>query len=42
VHNPEIAFDADGTGANVIWATQDRVTWDEERRKRELKRRTIT
>jgi ketosteroid isomerase-like protein len=28
VHNPEISFDADGQGANVIWALQDRNTWD--------------
>jgi hypothetical protein len=34
VHNPEITFDTDGKGANVIWAMQDRVTWDDERRKR--------
>jgi ketosteroid isomerase-like protein len=32
VHNPEIVFDADGQGANVIWAMQDRNTWSEERR----------
>jgi len=32
VHNPEISFDADGQGANVIWAMQDRNTWSEERR----------
>jgi len=25
VHNPEIAFDADGQGADVIWAMNDRV-----------------
>jgi hypothetical protein len=25
VHNPEIAFDADGRGADVIWAMNDRV-----------------
>ena len=32
VHNPEICFDDDGQGANVIWAMQDRNTWDEARR----------
>jgi ketosteroid isomerase-like protein len=32
VHNPEITFDADGRGADVIWAMQDRNTWSEERR----------
>jgi ketosteroid isomerase-like protein len=32
VHNPEISFDADGRGANVIWAMQDRNTWDAPRR----------
>jgi hypothetical protein len=32
VHNPEISFDHDGRGANVIWAMQDRNTWDEARR----------
>lgn len=31
VHNPEIAFDADGLGANVIWAMQDRVEMGAER-----------
>jgi hypothetical protein len=35
VHNPEIAFDADGKGADVIWAMQDRNSWDDERRKRD-------
>jgi hypothetical protein len=34
VHNPEITFDANGKGADVIWAMQDRVTWGEDRRKR--------
>jgi hypothetical protein len=34
VHSPEIAFDADGQGADVIWAMQDRVAWDEARRTR--------
>lgn len=29
VHNPEITFDDDG--ADVIWAMQDRVDWDEQR-----------
>jgi ketosteroid isomerase-like protein len=33
VHNPEISFDSDGQGANVIWAMQDRNTWDADRRK---------
>jgi len=32
VHNPEIRFDANGRGADVIWAMQDRNTWSEERR----------
>ncbi len=32
LHNPEISFDADGQGANVVWAMQDRNTWDEARR----------
>ncbi len=32
VHNPEISFDDDGQAANVIWAMQDRNTWDEARR----------
>jgi hypothetical protein len=32
VHNPEISFDADGQGANVIWAMQDRNIWDAARR----------
>jgi ketosteroid isomerase-like protein len=32
VHNPEIRFDADGQGADVIWAMQDRNTWSAERR----------
>ena len=32
VHNPEIAFDADGQGAQVIWAMQDRVEMGEDRR----------
>lgn len=31
VHNPEIAFDADGQGANAIWAMQDRVEMGAER-----------
>ena len=34
VYNPEITFEADGQGASVICAMQDRVTWDEEGRKR--------
>ena len=29
VHNPEITFDDEG--ADVIWAMQDRVEWDEQR-----------
>ncbi len=32
VHNPEITFDADGQGADVIWAMQDRVEMGDERR----------
>lgn len=32
VHNPEIAFSADGNSADVIWAMQDRVAWGEDRR----------
>ena len=31
VHNPEMAFDPDGQGADVIWAMQDRNTWEAER-----------
>jgi hypothetical protein len=27
-----MVFDADGQGASVIWAMQDRNTWSEERR----------
>ena len=34
VHNPEIAFAADGQSADVIWAMQDRVEWGEERREK--------
>lgn len=32
VHNPEIVFDADGQGADVIWAMNDRVEMAEDRR----------
>ena len=32
VHNPEIVFDADGQGARVIWAMNDRVEMAEDRR----------
>jgi hypothetical protein len=32
VHSPEMSFDGDG--ADVIWAMQDRVVWDEERARR--------
>ena len=28
VHNPEMVFDADGQGADVIWALNDRVQMD--------------
>ncbi len=31
VHNPEISFEGPDA-ANVVWAMQDRNTWDEERR----------
>ena len=34
VHNPEISFSADGNSADVIWAMQDRVSWDADRRAR--------
>lgn len=32
VHNPEIVFDADGQGASVVWAMNDRVEMAEDRR----------
>lgn len=32
VHNPEMVFDEDGQGANVIWAMNDRVEMAEDRR----------
>ncbi|EJL28529.1 nuclear transport factor 2 family protein [Novosphingobium sp. AP12] len=32
VHNPEIAIDADGNGASVVWAMNDRVEMADNRR----------